>query len=139
MEISEINDLKFIRTGDGRFYAGMTQSNTEKKKTVKRPLGKSFSDIDLDKNGRLSIDEIIKRRKKEVKNEYTVAALVGGLGLCDVLFDINSPMIKLIWFALDVAIVIASLLNAENLKEGNKDFEEIAKLLKEKGKMDLLV
>ena len=139
MEIKEISNLKFITTGNGKFYAGMTYAEAEEQGLAKRVLRTDFTDIDLDKNNKLSINEIIKKREKEIKGEYFGAGLIGFLGLCDFITISNSVKSKIFWLAVDLFIVIASILKAENLKKGNEDFEKIANSLKENGRMDLLV
>ena len=138
MEMEKVNNLNFITTANGKFYAGMTYADAEKKKLAKRVLLTDFTDIDLNKNGKLSIDEIIKRRKKEIKNEYITAGIFALSALYDSISSHHSAASKLFWLALDLFIVITSLLKADNLKDGNRNFEQIKKTLKEKGQLDLL-
>lgn len=53
------------RTVSGKFYEGMKAANAEEKHILKMKAGTDFTDIDTDKNGVLSFEEIMEQRSSE--------------------------------------------------------------------------
>lgn len=101
---------KTITTASKDFYAGMTLDEAKQKKLDKSIFSRDFSDIDKDKDGKLSDIEILQERKVEadrinrfsfgVMGSGTVAAAIpggqiAGLGLAAVGFAIGTESDKI--------------------------------------------
>ena len=74
--------LSDIRTTDGKFYVGMTRDDISEKG---KRTAKLFFELDEERDGVLSYDEIMKQRQQKRKNINITKNVLCGLGLVQVM------------------------------------------------------
>ena len=126
-----VNDLRFVTDPHGRFYAGMTLKEAQIDGTDKSFWHRDFHNLDKNKDGVLSVTEVMNERRRSSKIDKWVAGVCGMLGVADMFVDRGSKAMLAFDLLLDGFIVISSLVSAYKTDKGTERIEE--ELLKHSG------
>lgn len=115
-----------ITNANGRFYAGMTLNEAKRNGTDKMLLRRDFGNIDKNRDGVLSVDEIIAERKRSASNNKGWAVGFGVTGLIDCINDaFHSWGLALVGLVITGALVGLELREAKRTEEGTKRIESL--------------
>ena len=119
-----MNDLSFVKDASGRFYAGMTIDEARKNGTDKSVWRRDFHNLDRNKDGILSVNEIMNERNRSSKlNKWGVCG-IGLLGLLDLLSNRDSKGWMLADLIIDGFLIISCARSAYKIDNGTKRIEE---------------
>lgn len=88
----------------GDFYAGMTQKEAIEKQLYSRKLRRDFQDIDTDRDGVLSVKEIIEECDTLAKRKNNIGIAFLGLAILDLSIRNNSFIEKALDMTIDILI-----------------------------------
>ena len=118
-----MNNFGLIQAPYGRFYAGMTLKEAKANGTDKSFWRRDFRNLDKNKDGILSVDEIMKERKRESNLEKITAGLFAAFGLFD--FIKSKPGAwKYFWIGVDAFIAGTSISRAHRIDKENRKIEQ---------------
>lgn len=125
--------MNTITTVSGKFYSGMNANTAKNQDIYKSKFSRDFCNIDKNKDGILSPEEILKERKLEAKRkEFWGLVNIGFLTL-DLLsvpfFKGKNKVLKAdkLDLLIDIPLGflgISSLLNSQKIKKENKEIEK---------------
>ncbi len=125
--------MNTITTASGKFYSGMNANTAKKQDIYKSKFSRDFCNIDKNKDGILSPEEILKERKLEAKRkEFWGLVNIGFLTL-DLLsvsfFKGKNKVLKAdkLDLLIDIPLGflgISSLLNSQKIKKENKEIQK---------------
>lgn len=126
-----MSNIPLITDANNRFFAGMTLEQAKINGTDKSWWRRDFHNLDKDGNGVLSVDEVMKERKRTSVNNKIGAVLCAGLLPLEIIGMKGSKG----WSAIDsfVDIAIASVLTigcigkALKTDKKTKEYEELIK------------
>lgn len=122
-----------ITTASGKFYSGMTANIAKQQDVYKATFSRDFRDIDKNKDGILSAQEILQERKSEAGRKQFWGLMNVGILAIDLL---SVPLIKnkknlfkadKIDFLFDIPFAffgITSIMSAQKIKKENKEIEK---------------
>lgn len=124
-----MSQMPLISVHDNRFYAGMTIDEARKNGTDKSWWRRDFQNVDKDRNGRLSVDEIINERNNSSKCNKIAALLMVPLGIFDASLNLkdSSKLWLMIDLAIDAFLIFACLNKAMKTDKQTQNYEEIIK------------
>lgn len=125
--------MNTITTVSGKFYSGMNANTAKNQDIYKSKFSRDFCNIDKNKDGILSPEEILKERKLEAKRkEFWGLVNIGFLTL-DLLsvpfFKGKNKVLKAdkLDLLIDIPLGflgISSLLNSQKIKKENKEIQK---------------
>lgn len=125
--------MNTITTVSGKFYSGMNVNTAKNQDIYKSKFSRDFCNIDKNKDGILSPEEILKERKLEAKRkEFWGLVNIGFLTL-DLLsvpfFKGKNKVLKAdkLDLLIDIPLGflgISSLLNSQKIKKENKEIQK---------------
>ena len=118
-----MNNFGAIQAPYGRFYSGMTLREAKENGTDKSFWRRDFHNLDKNKDGVLSVNEIMKERKRESLIDKITAGVFTVLGAHDLINSRNSKW-KWFWLAIDGYIAVSSILRANRIDRENKEIEK---------------
>ena len=131
------NNLSFVTDPHGKFYAGMTLKEAQSNGTDKSFLHRDFHNLDKNKDGVLSVEEVMNERKRSSKVDKWTAGIFGTLGVLDLFSNRSSKL----WYALDLIldtyIVTTSLISAKRIDKGTERIENELKKREETSGLSL--
>ena len=119
-----MNNSILIQDPSNKFYAGMKLAEAKRNGTDKSFWSRDFSNIDTDGNGVLSVDEIMKERKKMVKRARNSGLCWSALAITD-MFIPQSRFGRVFDVLIDGALVFASFNKMNKINNKTKDYEQI--------------
>ncbi len=121
---SAINQSQ-IRTANGVFHSGMTINDAKMIGREKCFFRRDFSDVDKNKDGILSNDEILKERDNEVKRLRADALVMGAFGVYDAIgLTKHLSLWNLAFTGLFTAFTIDSIVRSNKLSKANDDLKQ---------------
>lgn len=118
------NNVSFVVDPHGKFYAGMTLKEAQKNGTDKSFWHRDFHNLDKNKDGVLSVNEVMNERKRSSKIDKWTAGIFGTLGVLDLLSNRGSKLWYAVDLLLDAYIVATSLISANKIDIGTERIEE---------------
>ncbi len=119
-----MNNSILIQDPSNKFYAGMKLAEAKRNGTDKSFWSRDFSNIDTDGNGVLSVDEIMKERKKMAKRARNSGLCWSALAITD-MFIPQSRFGRVFDVLIDGALVFASFNKMNKINNKTKDYEQI--------------
>lgn len=119
-----MNNSILIQDPSNKFYAGMKLAEAKRNGTDKSFWSRDFSNIDTDGNGVLSVDEIMKERKKMAKRARNSGLCWSTLAITD-MFIPQSRFGRVFDVLIDGALVFASFNKMNKINNKTKDYEQI--------------
>lgn len=119
-----MNNSILIHDPSNKFYAGMKLAEAKRNGTDKSFWSRDFSNIDTDGNGVLSVDEIMKERKKMAKRARNSGLCWSALAITD-MFIPQSRFGRVFDVLIDGALVFASFNKMNKINNKTKDYEQI--------------
>lgn len=104
------------------YYAGMTAEQAKANGTYRSFWSRDFKNIDKNKDGVLSVNEIMKERKRTVRGNYIVSAIAAGFAVLDICTN-KSKVWLAVGLAIDALLGITSFLGAKAIQKENKIYE----------------
>ena len=120
--IGKYKTNNYVADQSGRFYAGMTLEEAQLDGTDKSFWRRDFNNLDKDKDGVLSVDEIFKERDHAIYLHKIDAALFAIWGLFDLF---TSSKHKKLFLFFDAIIILGDLLSIQNISDGNKRYKRM--------------
>ena len=119
-----MNKVPLITDVSNRYYAGMTLSEAQKLGIDKSFWRRDFHNIDKNKDGTLSVDEIMKERKRSSTSDKVFAGIFAGWGIFDMFTEKSKG-----WLAAELAfsalLVYNCLSRASKNDKQTKEYEKI--------------
>lgn len=121
-----MNNIPLITNANNRYYAGMTLKEAKAKDLEKSFWHRDFHNIDKNKDGVLSVDEIMNERKRSSTINKIIAVTFAGLGTIDLISNIKdgSKIGLLIDLALDTYIGYSAFNRAMKTDQKTKEYEQ---------------
>lgn len=119
-----MNNSILIQDPSNKFYAGMKLAEAKRNGTDKSFWSRDFSNIDTDGNGVLSVDEIMKERKKMAKRARNTGLFWGALAVADMIIP-ASRFGRMFDLIIDGALVFASFNKMNKINNKTKEYEQI--------------
>ena len=114
-----------IRTANGVFYSGMTLNDAKMIGRDKCVLRRDFSDVDKNKDGILSNEEILNERDKEVKRLRVDALVMGAFGAYDAMsLTKGFSLWNLVFAGLFTAFTVDSVVRSNKLAKANQELKQ---------------
>ncbi len=117
-----MNNFSLITDASNRYYAGMTLDDARKLGIEKSFWRRDFHNIDKDKDGILSKEEIIKERRRSSKINKITAAAFAGLGIFEAITE-KSKKWLIVTLSLDAFIIASALAKALKIDDKTKKYE----------------
>ena len=104
-----MNNMPLITDANNRFYAGMTLAEAKRDGTDKSWWRRDFHNLDKNRDGVLSVDEVMNERKRSSRNNKIAAVICAGLLPLEIMAMKGSKG----WSQIDslIDVVIASVLS----------------------------
>ena len=119
-----MNNSPIIFDATNRYYAGMTLSEAKKLGIDKSFWRRDFHNIDKNKDEVLSVDEIMKERKRSSTSDKVIASIFAGWGLFDA-FTEKSKGWLIAELAFDALVIFNCLARASKNDKQTKEYEKI--------------
>lgn len=125
-----VKNLSFVIDAHGRFYAGMTLKEAQNNGTDKSFWHRDFHNLDKNKDGVLSVSEVMNERKRSSNIDKFFTGLFGLWGLADIMTGSGSKTWRLLNILLDAYIVGSSAMSAYKTDKGtqriNKELQRMS-------------
>ena len=120
-----VQNFSNIKAPYGRFYAGMTLKEAQLNGTDKSFWRRDFHNLDKNKDGVLSVNEIMKERKRESNIEKITALIFGAFGIHDLMTFNKTPGVwKYLWLGLDALVTADSAMKAYKIDKKNQQIKQ---------------
>lgn len=124
-----MNNMPLITDENNRFFAGMTLQQAKMNGTDKSWWRRDFHNLDKDKNGILSVNEIMNEREYSSRNNKIGAVLCAGLLALEILAVKGSKgwsmVDSLVDIVIESALTIGCISKAIKTDKQTKEYEEI--------------
>lgn len=119
-----MNKIPLITDTSNKFYAGMTLREAQRLGVDKSFWRRDFHNIDKDKDEVLSVDEIMRERKRSSTSDKVIASIFAGWGLFDA-FTEKSKGWLIAELAFDALVIFNCLSRASKNDKQTKEYEKI--------------
>ena len=124
---STMNKIPLITDATNRFYAGMTLNEAKRLGVDKSFWKRDFHNVDKNKDGVLSVDEILKERKHSSNSDKIVAGIFASWWIFDA-FTTKSKG----WLLAELAFAAFAIYNClSRALRNDKKTKEIEKIIQE--------
>ena len=119
-----MNNSPIIFDATNRYYAGMTLTEAKKLGIDKSFWRRDFHNIDKNRDGVLSTDEIMNERKRASKIDKVMAGIFAGWGVVDA-FTTKSKGWLIAGLAIDAYLVFNCIARAIKNDKQTKEYENL--------------
>ena len=119
-----MNQIPKITDDSNKYYAGMTLNNAKLLGRDKSFWRRDFYNIDKNNDGVLSVDEIMKERKRSSRSDKVIAGIFAGWGILDA-FTTKSKGWLAAGLAFDALVIYNCLARARRNDKQTKEYEKI--------------
>lgn len=116
---------KTLKANGGTFYPGMTLQEAQKIGRDKCFFRRDFRNLDKDKDGILSKEEVMKEREREAKVLLADSIIMGAIAIAELIYLWKSP--KVANAAFTALATVCSLSSLSSYKKKVKLNEELKK------------
>ncbi len=119
-----MSQIPKIKDTNNKYYAGMTLNDAKLLGIEKSFWHRDFHNIDKDKNGILSVEEIMAERKRSSNSDKVIAGIFAAWGVIDALTTKSKGWLAA-GLAFDALVIFNCLSRAKRNDKQTKEYERI--------------